>query len=100
MTLQIIRWMLVVISIGIVAVSHMIVTTVQQRRDGNSQWVLCRSFGALRLYGLMLLINFLANAIIGHSNVYALAGFGVANLYLFYTLAAFWMLLHRGRRLP
>lgn len=100
MTLQIIRWSLVAISIGIVVVAHCILVTVQRRRDGSSQWALARFFSALRLYGVMLMANFVVNAISGRSNTWALMPFVLANLYMLYTLVAFWVLLRRGRRLP
>ena len=93
------RWFLSAISIAIVVVADLILLMVKRAHNGTSRWMLLRWFAAVRLYGLLLATNVIANAIMGQSTFWSFGIFMVGTVYLLYSLVAFWRVL-RGRWLP
>ena len=86
------------VALAIVVVAHLIVVTVRRRQNGHSQAAVLSWFSAVRLYGLMLAVNMAANAVTGRQNAWAFYLFGMATLWLLYSLARFLRLI-RGRLL-
>ena len=95
---QLIRWCLVLVSLATVVIAHLVTVTARRRHNGQSQLAVLGLFAAMRLYALMLAVNMSANALTGRANNWAFYLFIFANVYLLYSLIAFYRLV-RGRRL-
>lgn len=89
MTLQLARWVYLLLAVAVVLASHVIVRTVVAYRDGRSQAALLTWFRALRVYGLFLALNMVANIVLNGSAIWGLWLSVLGAVYMVYALVRF-----------
>ena len=90
MTLCIARAVYLAAALGAAILSHLILQSVAQYRDGKSQLALLVWFRAMRVYGVLLAANMAANIVIGGGSHWGLVLSAIGAIYLAYALIVFY----------